>query len=133
MLSSAEFGLLNSYIGTNSADDKLTIFLLIFVPECLWLTIPFVFFFKAFTENECQDGQFKCDSTTCIDIKWKCDGDFDCPDHSDEQNCTQLTVNQSSCGAQEFMCGSGECIHVTWKCDGEPDCSDGSDETENCK
>ena len=31
--------------------------------------------------------EFRCSNNRCINIKWKCDGDPDCKDKSDEKNC----------------------------------------------
>lgn len=38
--------------------------------------------------SECDDAtEFRCTNGTCININWKCDGDDDCTDKSDEQDC----------------------------------------------
>ena len=38
----------------------------------------------------CQEGEFNCTSGICINASWKCDGDIDCDDGSDEQSCRKL-------------------------------------------
>lgn len=35
-------------------------------------------------KQRCKEDDFKCNDGTCITQKWKCDGDPDCPDASDE-------------------------------------------------
>ncbi len=38
----------------------------------------------------CPRGSFNCDDGTCLDLANKCDSSADCPDNSDEKNCTIL-------------------------------------------
>lgn len=38
--------------------------------------------------SECHEG-FKCDEKRCIPMDWRCDGHFDCEDHTDEMRCSQ--------------------------------------------
>lgn len=33
---------------------------------------------------QCQPGEFACSNSRCIQERWKCDGDNDCLDNSDE-------------------------------------------------
>ncbi|XP_042076596.1 low-density lipoprotein receptor-related protein 8 isoform X6 [Haplochromis burtoni] len=75
------------------------------------------------TQSECETGQFQCKSGACIPIVWRCDGDDDCPDSSDEENCPKKT-----CAATDFTCKNGQCLPARWRCDGEVECADGSDE-----
>ena len=36
----------------------------------------------------CRDNEFQCeDNGMCINIAWKCDGESDCEDGSDEAGC----------------------------------------------
>ena len=35
----------------------------------------------------CDEGYLTCDNLECIEESWFCDGDQDCGDGSDEQNC----------------------------------------------
>ena len=69
---------------------------------------------------------FQCVTTQIvIPIQWKCDGDPDCYDGSDEENCG----DPKNCKDNEYQCKDrSTCIPERWKCDGEKDCSDGSDE-----
>ena len=36
----------------------------------------------------CSPGDFKCpNEARCIPLRWTCDGENDCSDNTDEQNC----------------------------------------------
>uniref|UniRef100_H2Z4K5 EGF-like domain-containing protein n=1 Tax=Ciona savignyi TaxID=51511 RepID=H2Z4K5_CIOSA len=78
--------------------------------------------------DECIHGEFRCKSGMCVSDSWRCDGDNDCNDGSDEQNCAEEPVG---CDDDQFECfTSKRCIRMSWRCDGEPDCTDRSDEVE---
>ena len=69
---------------------------------------------------------FTCDNNRCIPKTWRCDGDDDCLDNSDEvgQNCTT-----PACSESDFRCASGRCIPNSFKCDTDNDCGDFSGRT----
>lgn len=77
----------------------------------------------------CSANQFTCQNQQCIPLRWKCDGDSDCSDASDENGCRREPV----CSQNRFRCSDGTCIRGHWKCDGENDCHDGSDEIGCCE
>uniref|UniRef100_A0A8C4QH47 Uncharacterized protein n=1 Tax=Eptatretus burgeri TaxID=7764 RepID=A0A8C4QH47_EPTBU len=66
---------------------------------------------------------FRCQSGDCVTASWRCDGQYDCRDGSDEKNCAS-----QSCTLFEFACVGGKCLPKNWVCDGEVDCTDRSDE-----
>lgn len=63
----------------------------------------------------------------CIPRSAICDGNYDCPDGSDESSCSK----NNGCEPNEFRCRNNKCVLKTWRCDGQNDCADNSDE-ENC-
>ncbi|CAO2588389.1 Low-density lipoprotein receptor-related protein 8 [Lemmus lemmus] len=67
--------------------------------------------------------QFTCRSGECIHLGWRCDGDRDCKDKSDEADCSP-----GPCNENEFQCGDGTCVLAIKRCNQEHDCPDGSDE-----
>ncbi|XP_061661944.1 SCO-spondin-like [Syngnathoides biaculeatus] len=79
--------------------------------------------------SACWSYEFSCATGgQCIPQTWHCDGESDCLDGSDEQQCPSL------CGPGQVLCLSGDqCVHYQHLCDGNPDCRDASDESvDNC-
>lgn len=84
---------------------------------------------------DCPEGEFKCKGSAsgismpgnrCVLMKFRCDGDNDCGDWSDEEGCENIKL--ASCTSSEFRCADGTCIPNKWKCDMEQDCDGGEDE-----
>ncbi|XP_050701360.1 low-density lipoprotein receptor-like [Eriocheir sinensis] len=65
-----------------------------------------------------------------------CDGQADCPDGDDEQDCDTHTHTHTECSNDKFLCDNTKCIPKVWLCDGEEDCEDKTDEqdcSERCR
>ncbi|KAF5890990.1 low-density lipoprotein receptor-related protein 1B-like, partial [Clarias magur] len=77
--------------------------------------------------KQCGPDEFQCRNQRCIQLMWRCDGDDDCSDGSDEE--AQLCSNRS-CPLDQFKCQNSRCIPKKWLCDGADDCGNNHDESQ---
>ncbi|MED6244594.1 Low-density lipoprotein receptor- protein 1B, partial [Ataeniobius toweri] len=73
----------------------------------------------------CKSDEFQCHNQRCIRASWKCDGDNDCLDGSDEES---HSCYNHTCPNDQFKCNSNRCIPKNWLCDGTNDCGNNEDE-----
>lgn len=76
-------------------------------------------------EQNCREGEeWRCRDGLCVPKDKRCDGHFNCFDHSDEFDCDPCPTFDGF-----FHCGNNtSCLHPSKKCDGVYNCWDGADE-----
>jgi len=81
--------------------------------------------YRCLDDSKCLDEEWRCGNNLCIPLVKRCDGHFNCYDHTDEFDC--------DCDLQtHFRCGKNfSCIPKSKRCDGIVDCWDAADES-NC-
>ena len=105
----------------------------------------------------CKSKDFVCANGECVSARFRCDGDKDCGDNSDEVRTQHqigtLTIGMGcyskvacfffllslqkgcethSCPEDQYQCFNLLCISRKWLCDGQEDCKMGEDE-KNCQ
>ncbi|XP_056272669.1 low-density lipoprotein receptor class A domain-containing protein 3 isoform X3 [Pseudoliparis swirei] len=77
-------------------------------------------------KSTCAPTFFACaNGVHCIIGRFHCNGFSDCPDGSDEENCTG---NPLVCSEARFKCRNGHCVDRSFLCNGQDNCHDNSDE-----
>uniref|UniRef100_A0A671XQX9 Low density lipoprotein receptor-related protein 8, apolipoprotein e receptor n=1 Tax=Sparus aurata TaxID=8175 RepID=A0A671XQX9_SPAAU len=100
--------------------------------------------FVSTAKKTCATTDFACKNGQCVPARWRCDGEPECADGSDEADaiCSRQTcppekfdcggaASKCACPSKDFQCRNGKCVAPIFVCDGDDDCGDASDE-EKC-
>ncbi|CAL8268171.1 unnamed protein product [Arctogadus glacialis] len=91
------------------------------------LEVPVCSSMESRGRHTCPPKKFDCGGAAgqCVSLSWRCDGERDCENGADEDQCAADT---KACPAKDFQCRNGKCVAPVFVCDGDDDCGDGSDE-----
>ncbi|XP_043277982.1 vitellogenin receptor-like isoform X2 [Venturia canescens] len=86
-------------------------------------------------EKDCvKPDWFRCANGRCLSHWFLCNGDDDCDDATDEENCPDKPneIKNVTCSTDQYQCADNYCIWLEDFCDNKFDCPDESDEYAGC-
>uniref|UniRef100_A0A4W4ES41 EGF-like domain-containing protein n=1 Tax=Electrophorus electricus TaxID=8005 RepID=A0A4W4ES41_ELEEL len=105
----------------------LHVLISVFVCVCVCVCVCACCFLLRAAKKTCASTDFACKNGQCVPARWRCDGEPECSDGSDEAD---FTCSKQTCPPEKFDCGgtTNKCVSLSWRCDGETDCENGADE-----
>ncbi|XP_056228452.1 low-density lipoprotein receptor-related protein 3 isoform X1 [Seriola aureovittata] len=84
-------------------------------------------------QSSCQSDEFLCGNGKCLPRSWKCNGQDECGDATDERSCSPppTEAQPGVCPFGSLPCTevqSTRCLPAALRCNGARDCPDGTDE-----
>ncbi|RVE74907.1 hypothetical protein OJAV_G00026480 [Oryzias javanicus] len=84
-------------------------------------------------QSSCQSDEFLCGNGKCLPRSWKCNGQDECGDASDERSCSPppTQFHAGVCPLGSLPCTEAQttrCLPAALRCNGAPDCPDRTDE-----
>ncbi|XP_031702115.1 low-density lipoprotein receptor-related protein 3 isoform X2 [Anarrhichthys ocellatus] len=84
-------------------------------------------------QSSCQSDEFLCGNGKCLPRSWKCNGQDECGDATDERSCSPppTEARPGLCPLGSLACTEAQstrCLPATLRCNGAGDCADGTDE-----
>ncbi|XP_068434980.1 low-density lipoprotein receptor-related protein 3 isoform X2 [Clinocottus analis] len=84
-------------------------------------------------QSSCQSDEFLCGNGKCLPRSWKCNGQDECGDATDERSCSPppTEARPGLCPLGSLVCTEAQstrCLPAALRCNGVRDCADGTDE-----
>ncbi|XP_037645996.1 low-density lipoprotein receptor-related protein 3 isoform X1 [Sebastes umbrosus] len=84
-------------------------------------------------QSSCQSDEFLCGNGKCLPRSWKCNGQDECGDATDERSCSPppTEARPGLCPFGSLPCTEAQstrCLPAALRCNGARDCPDGTDE-----